>query len=143
MTLHITHPAVRKVIEQCENDVRKMTGNPTLSISFVDNMLTLDFDQVINEVIEITKVDIEGVKSSSRRFENVQARQLIAFYVRRYTEMTYREIGERLGGRDHTTIIACIDRLTGLVESGDKKTCDVVKKMNRRFKELMEDQYER
>ncbi|HTG57420.1 MAG TPA: helix-turn-helix domain-containing protein [Niabella sp.] len=97
-------------------------------------------NQIVDEVLKVAKVEMEGVISSSRKRENVQARQLIAFYVRQYTDMCYREIGERLGGRDHTTIMACIDRLNALCESGDKQMCDLVKKMNRRFRDMTEEQ---
>lgn len=140
MNLHITHPEVRKVISKCEQEVRKLTGNPTVAISFVDCVARLDFDQIANEVIKVTKVPIEEVKSRSRRTDLVTTRQLIAFFVRRLTKISYSEIGSNLGGRDHTTIMANIDRIKALLESGDKRMSDLVKKINRRLKDLMDEQ---
>lgn len=139
MSLHITHPEVRKVIERCEKEVRQLTGNPTVAISFVDCVTLLEFDQIANEVVRITKVSLEAVKSRSRKTELVTSRQLISFFVRRLTKISYAELGEKLGGRDHTTIISNVNRVTALLDSGDKRMSELVKKVNRRLKEVMED----
>lgn len=139
MNLHITHPEVRKVIARCEQEVRTLTGNPTVAISFVDSIASLEFEQIANEVIKLTKVTIEEIQSSSRKIEHVQARQLISFFVRKFTKITFNEIGRKLGDRDHTTILSNCQRVTDLLESGDKRMSDLVKKVNRRLKELMED----
>src|ERR1044072_9191608 len=98
MNLHITHPEVRKVIERCEQEVRLLTGNPTVAISFVDTVTSLEYDQIAAEVMKVTKVAIEDLQSHSREIEHVQVRQLIAFFVRKYTKITYNEIGSQLGG---------------------------------------------
>jgi len=139
MNLHVTHPTVRKVIAECEQEVRKLTGNPGFAITFVDYILSLEFEQIANEVIKITRVSMEDVVSQSRKTELVETRQLISFYARRLTKATYGEIGQKLGGRDHTTIISNVRRVTGLLEGGDKRMSELVKKLNRRIKEVVED----
>jgi len=139
MSLHITHPKVRKVIERCEKEIRELTGNPTYSISFVDNIYSLDFDQIADEVCKTTKVSMDQIKSESRKKEIVQARQLICFCAKRFTPLNLRQIGERLGHRDHTTVISSINRLSGLIESNDDEACDLVNKVNRRLKLLIKE----
>jgi chromosomal replication initiator protein len=139
MNLHITHPKVRQVIADCEQEVRKLTGNPGFAISFVDCVLSLEFEQIAEEVIKVTRVSMEDVMSDSRKIDIVTTRQLIAFYARRFTKATYSEIGEKLGGRDHTTIISSIRRVTSLLEGGDKRMSELVKRLNRRIKEAIED----
>lgn len=139
MALHITHPEVRKVIERCEREVRELTGNPTVAISFVDNTRTIDLDAIIEEVCGITKNTIEEVTSQSRVTELVQARQLIAFFARKYTKISLSSIGRRLGDRDHTTIMSNIKRVSSLIDAGDKRLCPLVKKINRRIKEMLEE----
>lgn len=141
MHLHITHPKVREVIEKCEKEVRMLTGNPTVAISFVDCMALLEFDQIANEVIKVTKASMEDVKSPSRKTDLVTSRQLISFFVRRLTKMSLAEIGEKLGDRDHTTILSNVKRINALLDSGDRKMSDLVKKINRRLKEVMDEQY--
>lgn len=139
MALHITHPEVRKVIERCEREVRELTGNPTVAISFVDNTRVLDLDTIIDEVSKISKVPLEKIMSPSRITECVQARQLIGFFAKKYCKTSLAEIGRRLDDRDHTTIMSNIRRVTSLIDSGDSKICPLVKKINRRIKELIED----
>lgn len=139
MPLHITHPEVRKVIERCEREVRELTGNPTVAISFVDNMKTIDIDIIIEEVCRITKAPLEDLISQSRVTELVQARQLIAFFARKYTKISLSEIGRRLGDREHTTVMSNLKRVTSLIDSGDRRLCPLVKKVNRRIKELIEE----
>lgn len=139
MHVHITHPEVRKVIAKCEQEVRRLTGNPAVAISFVETVSPLEFEQIASEVIKVTKVSMNDVISKSRKTDLVTSRQLISFFVRKLTKITYSEIGERLGGRDHTTIIANIDRITALIDSGDNRMSELVKKVNRRLKEVVED----
>lgn len=139
MNLHITHPEVRKVIERCEKEVRQLTGNPTVAISFVDCMTLLTFDEIADVVLKVTKMPIGKVISPSRQPDLVASRQLISFFARRLTKMSLEDIGSKLGGRDHTTVIAGIKRITALLDSGDRKMSDMVKKVNRRLKEVMEE----
>jgi chromosomal replication initiation ATPase DnaA len=139
MKLHITHPAVRKVIEQCEQQVREMTGNHAVAISFIDDYFVLEFDQIVNIVCKVTKVEMQELQTNSRKTEFVQARQLIAFYARRFTKMNYRSIGQQFGNRDHTTIIASIARINDLIDSGDEGTCNLINKINRKIRQLLDE----
>jgi chromosomal replication initiation ATPase DnaA len=140
MNLHITHPAVRKVIEKCEQQVREMTGNYSVSISFINDYYTLEFDRIAHEICKITRVSFDDLKTPSRKTKLVQTRQLIAFYARRFTKISFREIGEHFGDRDHTTIMASIDRLNNLIDSNDEDICNMVNKINRRLREVIDEQ---
>jgi chromosomal replication initiation ATPase DnaA len=140
MNLHITHPTVRKVIEQCEQQVRELTGNPSVAISFIDAEKTISFDQIAKEVCEVMNVRMERLAGPSRKTEYVQARQLISYYARKFTKMCLREIGEKFGDRDHTTIISNINRLNDLIDSGDVEMCNLVNKINRRLREVIDEQ---
>lgn len=139
MNLHITHPKVRKVIEKCEQEVRALTGNPAMAISFIDNYYLLDFDQIAGEVCKVTKVSMQDVKSESKKKDIAQARHLICFCAKRFTRMNLKQIGERLGNRDHTTILASINRLSDLIDARDDQACDLFNKVNRRLKLLVEE----
>lgn len=140
MALHITHPEVRKVIERCEREVRQLTGNPTVAISFIDDYFTLDFDRIANVICSVTKIQFEDIKGQSRKREIAQARHLIAFFAKRYTKMNLREVGEQLGDRDHTTVIASISRVNNLIDSNDEEVCDIINKISRRIRHLIDEQ---
>ena len=139
MNLHITHPRVRKVIEKCEQEVRELTGNPAVAISFIDNYYLLDFDQIAGEVCKVTRVSMDDIKSDSRKKEIVQARHLICFCAKRFTRLNFRQIGELIGDRDHTTVISGINRLKDLIDAHDEQACDLVNKVNRRLRLLVEE----
>lgn len=140
MNLHITHPAVRKVIERCEKEVRNLTGNPSVAISFVDDYYTLDFERISKVVCSVTKLPLDQIVSQSRKKELTQSRQLIAYYAKKFTKLNYREIGEHLGDRDHTTIMSSIERVNDLIDSNDEDICDMVNKINRRLRQLIDEQ---
>lgn len=140
MNLHITHPAVRKVIERCEKEVRELTGNPAVSIAFIDDYFTLDFERIAKVVCLVTKVPFDEIKSPSRKKEITQARHLIAFFAKRFTKMTFREIGEQIGDRDHTTVMASISRVNNLIDSNDEEVCDIINKISRRIRHLIDQQ---
>lgn len=54
------------------------------------------------------RVDIREVNGPYRNDHIVLARQAIAYWSRRQTQLSYPEIGRRLGDRDHTTILHAI-----------------------------------
>ena len=61
-----------------------------------------DIIDAISKCLGYSREDIEG---HTRRQEVVKARDLIAFLLREYGNISYSEIGRLLGNRDHTTIL--------------------------------------
>jgi len=55
------------------------------------------------------------VVSPIRRRDYVEVRQLISYYLK-HKGWTYREIGEFLGGRDHSTSVYAVKSASGLLE---------------------------
>ena len=62
-------------------------------------------DDIVDMLAARFGVDREDIEGPSRRKELVVVRDLVAYFLRRYAEMSYPAIGRLLGGRDHTTII--------------------------------------
>lgn len=60
---------------------------------------------ILKVVCAVTKITPKEVCSNRRTAPVVEARQIIMYLCRNYTGHSYPEIGRRLGGRDHTTII--------------------------------------
>ena len=56
-------------------------------------------------VCEYFHVPIELVRSRSRKADVAQARQLIMYFAKRYTDQSLSAIGELLGGRSHATVL--------------------------------------
>lgn len=53
---------------------------------------------------------LEEITSKSRRFDIVMARCMICYFTRKHTKMTLAEIGDALGGRDHSTVLYQIEQ---------------------------------
>lgn len=59
---------------------------------------------------------IEELKAQDRRRPLVQARQICMYLFRELTELSYPQIAELFGGRDHTTIIYGNDKIKKLMQ---------------------------
>jgi chromosomal replication initiator protein len=64
-----------------------------------------DLSEITAVVAKYYKVPQSVVKSKSRKQAAVLARATVTFLARELTGASYQQIGQRLGGRDHTTIM--------------------------------------
>lgn len=129
--LQLSHPEVRREIDRCEQAVRKLTGNPTISISFVQSTRDLSFEEIEKIVCKATGITKEEAYARSRKMVKRRTRQLIGYYARMLTDMSFQEIGQRIGGKDHTTVMANVQAIKDLLESYDEETVEYVDKINR------------
>ncbi|MBD5423202.1 MAG: chromosomal replication initiator protein DnaA [Mycoplasma sp.] len=64
--------------------------------------------EIISRYYKLSKSDIQG---KSRRREIVLARQISMWMIRNITNLTYKEIGKLFKGKDHSTVIASIEKI--------------------------------
>jgi len=58
------------------------------------------------------------LKDSDMRFrEQVQARQVAMFFIKRHTKLSLKQIGSFFGGRDHSTVIYAIETVNDLCDT--------------------------
>lgn len=69
----------------------------------------------VNELIKIISdffnVDAQSITNKTRRKEVVKPRQIIMYILREDFNISYPTIGEKLGGRDHTTVIHSCEKI--------------------------------
>ncbi len=84
-----------------------------LSLSEVKNLLKnnaqpqkiVSVKEVVKIVSNFYNIDEESIYEKTRRKEIVRPRQIIMYVLRKDFNISYPSIGEKLGGRDHTTVI--------------------------------------
>lgn len=83
--------------------------------------------QVVADHFNITTLDIASHK---RNKEIVHPRQIVMYLCRSMTPSGLQDIGKVLGGRDHTTVIHGIDKITADIEKNQtlQNTIDILKK---------------
>jgi chromosomal replication initiator protein len=59
---------------------------------------------------------VEELCSSSRRRPLVTARQVGMYVFREVTDFSYPAIAKEFGGRDHTTVIHAVEKITALMK---------------------------
>lgn len=88
---------------------------------------------VINVVTDYFKTSEDVICSRSRKQEIVYMRQLAIYLSSKHTEQSTVQIGNRLGGRNHATVIHSINQIRNLIDT-DEKTRQDIKELEIRMK---------
>jgi chromosomal replication initiator protein len=114
-----------------ESNVRELEGvinaiicqtqlkNHPLSILEIKNLVknstkqkkNVSIKDVIKLVSEFYNVDEESVYDKTRKKEVVKPRQVIMYILREDLSVSFPSIGEKMGGRDHTTVIHSCEKV--------------------------------
>ena len=76
-------------------------------------------ERIVIVVAEQCGVDEEQLLGRSRRQEIALARQVAMYLMREETQVSLPQIGNALGGRDHTTVMHGHAKIAGLLETDD------------------------
>ncbi len=68
-------------------------------------------NQIVKSVADFFEISQDELVNRSRRKEVMEPRQIAAFLLRDLLSMSYPDIGERLGKRDHTTVIHSCEKI--------------------------------
>lgn len=82
-------------------------------------------EDIIKSVCEYYNVKSTQLKGPRRDAGLVRARQVAMYLLKEQLRLTQVEIGNLLGGRDHTTIMHGVDKIRGLVENKDMINEDI------------------
>ncbi len=83
-------------------------------------------DDVITAVCEHFNVKPTLLKGPKRDASIVKARQITMYLLKEELGLTLVEIGNILGGRDHTTVMHGVEKMEGLVENKARVTEDIM-----------------
>jgi chromosomal replication initiator protein len=96
-------PPTRETLEACLQDL-------------IAAPKTLTIDQIIDAVVRYYHVTTEELKGRRRNQDIVRPRQVAMYLARNETQASLPEIGDALGGRDHTTALYGIQKIEGLLQ---------------------------
>ena len=78
---------------------------------------TLAVADVVEKVARYFDIDPASIYEKTRRKEVVKPRQLIMYILREDFAVSYPAIGQKLGGRDHTTVIHSCEKIKNELKS--------------------------
>jgi chromosomal replication initiator protein len=76
--------------------------------------------EVIRKVAESFGISVEGILSRDRSRQVALPRQVAMYLLREEANVSLPQIGEALGGRDHTTVMYGCDKISELLEQDDR-----------------------
>ena len=112
-------------------------GNGVIDLKFTKNILKdiikkrpTEIEDIIKTVSATTKVKPSDIISKKRTKGISISRQIAIYLSRKYTSKTFKEIGEKFGGRDHSTIITSISNIEKLILD-DEHIAKLVNKLSK------------
>ena len=121
---------VRRSIRELEGALNKVIAYAQLTGSTIDSKLVnmalsellyhreeVTPEHVIDTVAGYYRVTVDSLLSTSRSRTISFPRQMAMYLVRTETELSYPQIGDRLGNRDHTTVLYGYEKISDLRET--------------------------
>lgn len=114
-----------------ESNIRELEGNlntlimqtqvkgRALALAEVKNLIknsikpkkNISSKEVVKIVADFYNVEENSIYEKTRRKEIVKARQMVMYILREEFNVSYPLIGQKLGGKDHTTVIHSCDKI--------------------------------
>ena len=90
----------------------------------------LTVETVQKEVAAYFNVKVADLKSPKRHQAIARPRQIAMFLARKLCQVSYPELGQKFGGKDHTTVLSAFRKIEKLCET-DPKTRHTVEELER------------
>lgn len=105
-------------------DLRSMPMTPEMVNAALADLLpqrsTIDPQDIISTVASFYHIPVEKMAGRDRTRKIALPRQIAMYLLREEAHISLPQIGEVLGGRDHTTIMYGCDKVADLMETDDK-----------------------
>ena len=127
----LSNEIVECVASAIEDNIREIEGivnviacqtqlrNRELNLNEIKNVLknsakpkkTISIKDIVKVVSDFYNIDEESIYNKTRRKEVVRPRQVVMYILREDFSISFPSIGEKLGGRDHTTVIHSYEKM--------------------------------
>ena len=144
---NISNEILEAIAERVQSNIRELEGALNRIIAFADlsgtsltpnlvEMALADLlpqhddmepDEVVNQVAQYYKLSMDKLLSLDRSRDVAQPRQVAMYLLREDAHVSYPQIGEALGGRDHTTVMYAVDKIKKEInrDTGSKLSRDI------------------
>ena len=85
-----------------------------------ENEKVITAENVIKSVCNYFNIKISDIKSNKKLKEFVEPRQIAMYLIRHYTELSFPEIGDKFGGKDHSSIIYAVNKVKKNLKTNEK-----------------------
>ena len=141
-SLDISEEAIQFISENVKNNIRELEGalnRVSVSAQLTKQPITLDYAaKVLSELISSGKkkgitykhiiravsgfydISPNDLLAKNRKQEVVRPRQVAMYLMRSELQYSYPGIGEKLGGRDHTTAIHAYEKIANALKEDEK-----------------------
>lgn len=130
-SITLNNEVIELVTEAIEDNIREIEGiinviacqtqlrNRELTVNEIKNILknstkpkkTVMIKDIVKIVSDFYNIDEESIYNKTRRKEVVRPRQVIMYVLREDFSVSFPSIGDKLGGRDHTTVIHSYEKI--------------------------------
>jgi chromosomal replication initiator protein len=134
------------IAHQFQSNIRELEGALTRVVAYADlrgKALTIDLaevaltdmipqqgqlepDRVVDVVASSFGISREKLMGRERTREAALPRQVVMYLLREEANVSLPQIGEVLGGRDHTTVIYACEKVADLIERDDRLRRQIV-----------------
>ena len=151
----IPHDTLMFIAERVTDNIRELEGaliRVTAYANLTGEALSIDLCQrvlgdlltsnqprqitpsvILNETSDMFGFSVDDIIGASRRRPLVTARQVAMYVFREATDLSYPAIAREFGGRDHTTVIHAVDKITKLMAER-REIYDQVTELTNRIK---------
>ena len=88
--------------------------------------VVVDIPDIVEAVCRHYRLPAQAIYGRSRRADIALPRQVVMYLARAETNASLPQIGEALGGRDHTTVMYAHDKISGLMETDPEVRKDLM-----------------
>ena len=83
----------------------------------VKSQKQISVEEVVKIISSFYHIDSESIYEKTRRKEVVHVRQIIMYILREDFNLSFPLIGQKMGGKDHTTVIHSYEKIKGELET--------------------------
>jgi len=143
--LSLAEDVIKYIAKSIESNIRELEGavnaiaiqaqvsDDNLSLQTVKSLIkdsvnsqdTVNIDDVIETVSNFYNINSDKIHEKTRKQNIVKPRQITMYLLREDYNFAYPEIGDKIGGRDHTTVIHSYKKIKKELETNSELTQDI------------------